>query len=67
MKKVWEKIARSFKEAEKFDRDYYRSMSRAERLADMQFLREICSKMKKGARYECGKRLQRVVRIIQQT
>lgn len=67
MKKIWVKIAGSFKEAERHDRDYYRAMSRSGRLNDMQFLREIFAKMKKGPKYECGKRLRRVVRIIQQT
>jgi len=66
MKKIWANVAKSFKEAEKFDRDYYFAMSRAQRLEDMQLLREMCGKIKKGPRYESGKRLQRVAKIIQQ-
>ena len=37
--------ANSFKEAERFDRKYYGSMSKIERLDTMQFLREIYHKI----------------------
>jgi hypothetical protein len=66
MKKIWMRVAHSFKEANNFDREYYLSMSPSERLADMQFLRESYLKFKKGAKYGKGRtRLRRVITIIQ--
>lgn len=76
MKKIWVNKARSFKEAEEFDIDYYFGMSRAERLADMQYIREIYFnkilphlKHKKDLYKELNngkgrKRLRRVITII---
>lgn len=65
-RKIWIRKMSSFAEAEKFDADYYRAMSRNERLETMQFLREVCGKIRKGKYNACGKRLRRVVRVIQQ-
>ena len=64
MKKIWVNKANSFKEAERFDKKYYRSMSKMERLDTMQFLREIYHKMK-GPKNAVGKRLRRIIKIIQ--
>lgn len=65
MKKIWVNKARSFKEAERFDEKYYLSMSAAERLGAMQFLREIYRSIKKGARNAGRAGLQRVIKVIQ--
>ena len=65
MKKFWVNKASSFKQAERFDKYYYQSMSTKERLETVQFLRENF-KIKKGRKDEGRKGLRRVVRIIQQ-
>lgn len=66
MKKVWIKKTKSFKAAAQFDIDYYLSMSPSERLDTMQLLREMVSKIKKGLKYERGRKgLRRVIKIIQ--
>ena len=65
MRKIWARKARSYKEAEENDRDYYSAMSRMQRLETIQFLREVYYKIK-GMSGEGRKRLRRVVRIIQQ-
>lgn len=64
MKKIWAHMAKSFKEAEEFDRRYYASMSRRERLNDMQLLREIYYNIKKGSKNAGRRRLQRVIKVI---
>lgn len=64
MKKIWVNKARLFKDAEKFDRNYYAAMSKTEKLETMQFLREIYSKIK-GLKNEGRKRLRRVIKVIQ--
>ena len=64
MKKIWVNKANSFEEAGKFDKKYYRSMSKIEKLDTMQFLREIYHKMK-GSKNAVGKRLRRIIKIIQ--
>ena len=64
MKKIWVNKARSFKDAEKFDSNYYAAMSRTERLETMQFLRETYHKIK-NLKNESRKRLRRVVKVIQ--
>lgn len=63
MKKIWIDKARSFKEAEKFDQNYYFKMSSSERLETIQFLREAYFKMKKK-RHEGRTRLRRALKII---
>ncbi len=62
MKKVWVHKAKSFEEAERFDREYYRSMSTRERVETIDWLRQVARKMK-GQRG--GTRLRRIARIVQ--
>ncbi|MFC2149119.1 hypothetical protein ACFLQ8_00285 [Candidatus Auribacterota bacterium] len=66
MKKIWINKEKSFRNAEKFDREYYLNMRPEERLETMQILREINIKMEKGPKRENRKRLRRSVKIIQQ-
>ena len=67
MKKIWVHKARSFKDAEEFDREYYMSLSASERLSDMQLLREIYLKIRKRhKKNENRKGLRRVITVIQQ-
>ena len=65
MKKLWLKIFRSSKEAEKADLDYYSKMSHSEKWDTMQFIRETYLNFR-GRRYENGKGLRRVYKIIKQ-
>ncbi len=65
MKKIWINKAKTFKEAQDFDRNYYYKMSSSERLEIMQFLRNIYSKFEENINNESRKRLRRVVKIIQ--
>jgi len=65
MKKVWIHHAKSFDEAEAFDRGYYRSMTPEERLDTMQQLRESYFKLNKEYAANAGAtRLRRHVTII---
>jgi len=64
MKKIWVNKAASFKEAEKFDEEYYRAMSEIERLEIVQFLRETHYKLD-GGKNEDRKGLRGFVKIIQ--
>jgi len=66
MKKVWIKKSFSFREADNFDRSYYRKMSPQERLEIMQFLREVYYKLRGNLKNESGKGLRRVIRVIPQ-
>ena len=66
MKKIWIKKFPSFREADRFDRNYYRSMSAMERLENMQFLREIYYKLRSSFKNEGRERLRRVIRVIPQ-
>ncbi|MBU4377297.1 MAG: hypothetical protein KKD29_07515 [Candidatus Omnitrophica bacterium] len=65
MKKIWINKASSFRDAERFDRDYYLAMGASKRLEEMQLLREIYYKIKKRGSYEGRKRFRRVIKIIQ--
>lgn len=65
MSKIWINRAMSFKEARAFDTRYYRSMSRAQRLETVQFLRERHRKFSEE-KNEDRKRLRGFVKIIQQ-
>jgi hypothetical protein len=65
MKKRWINRAKSFRDAEKFDEEYYAKMTGKERLEILQFLRE--SYKFKQKKHEGRKRLRRSIRIIQQT
>ena len=62
MKKVWVHKAKSFEEAERFDRRYYREMSAKERVETVDLLRRMTRKFGK---IHGGKRLRRVIRIVQ--
>ncbi len=64
--KIWINIASSFKQAEKFDRDYYEQMSPSDRLEIMQFLRLSYDKINRRLKNAGGKRLRTVAKIIQQ-
>ncbi len=67
MKEVWIHKANSFREADEFERDYYRAMSAEERLETMQFLREIYHKIEGTAKSgnESRKGLRRVITVVQ--
>ncbi len=64
-KTIWLNKANSFKEAQKFDAAYYRRLSAKERIEAIQVLREAPFKSTGMSIGENGKRLQRVVRIIE--
>ena len=69
IKKKFIHIARGFKEAEEFDRNYYAQMTPEERLNIVQELREIFPEFsqnnRKGSKKHAHrKRLQRVVKIV---
>lgn len=68
MKKIWVHKAKSFKDADEFDRKYYLKMSSQERLDIMQQLRRMYYKFSKGQKTKYGHRigLRRVVRIVEQ-
>ena len=65
MKKIWVNKTNSFKNAEKFDYDYYLNMTTSKRLETMQLLREIYPKIKKGYKSENREGLRRVIKVIQ--
>jgi hypothetical protein len=65
-RKIWVQKSNSFKEAQDFDDFYYLSMTPAERLETVQFLREEQGKLKKDKIHEGGKRLRRVFKLIKQ-
>ena len=67
MKKIWINKPNSFREAEKFDADYYLGMSPAERLETVQLLREEYSRLRGksgGSRNENSKGLRKVFRVV---
>jgi hypothetical protein len=49
-KKGWVNIAKSFSAAEKFDVEYYKRLTPAQRLDKIQFLREQCFRINKERR-----------------
>jgi hypothetical protein len=57
--KIWVNKANSFRSGERFDEEYYLSMSRSERLEIVQYLREMVFKIKKEGKGESRKRLRR--------
>ena len=68
MKKIWIHKPGSFREAEKFEVDYYLAMTPSERLGTVQLLREEYFKIRgktRGAKGGNSERLRRVVRVIQ--
>ena len=66
MKKIWINKAKSFKDAEQFDIEYYSGMSNKERLETVQFLREIYYKFNRKNNNENRKKLRRTIRFIKQ-
>ena len=64
--KIWVHKSNSYKEAQEFDDAYYLSMTPAERLETIQFLREEHWKQNKDKDHESGKRLRRVFKLIKQ-
>lgn len=64
--KTWIHKAASFADAETFERDYYAKMSPGERLAVVQYLREERMRTGKRCVHEGGKRLRRVLAIVEQ-
>ena len=67
MKKIWANKADSFKDAEKFDENYYLQMTNTQRLETVQFLREIHFKMQGKTQNESREGLRRFIKIIKQT
>jgi hypothetical protein len=63
-KEIWFNKSNSFKEAQEFDDAYYLSMTPAERLETVQFLREEHEKLNKDKNHEGGIRLRRVLKFI---
>ena len=63
MKKVWLHKANSFEDAERFDKRYYQTMSPAERVETVDWLRLVGRKFAKVIRG--GTRLRRIITIIQ--
>ena len=63
--KIWVKKTSSFSEAQDQDMQYYLNMSAQERLETVQFLREQYFKFNGIIPYESGKRLRRIVRVVQ--
>ena len=61
-KRIWVHKARSFEEAERFERRYYLAMSAKERVETVDWLRQVARKWKKG---NGGTRLRRVITIVQ--
>jgi hypothetical protein len=65
-KAIWINKARSFQEAERFDRSYYVQLSHDQRIEIMQELREEYFESTGLLTDENGKRLRRVLRVIKQ-
>ena len=63
--KIWVKKSNSFAGAQQYDDVYYLSLSSKERLETVQFLREEYKKLNKDKNYESGKRLRRVLKLIE--
>ena len=67
MRKIWVNKANSFSDAEKFERSYYSKMLPSEKLDTIQWLREEYFRSHKmGGSDAGGKRLRRVLKIIEQ-
>ncbi|MBI1992645.1 MAG: hypothetical protein HYY59_06280 [Candidatus Omnitrophica bacterium] len=66
MKKIWVRKAKSFREAERFDRQYYEMFSPNERVETVDWLRRIARKIGKiGKVGHGGTRLRRVIGVVQ--
>ena len=66
MKKIWVNKAESFDAAERFEKKYYKSLSAAERLEAVQFIRETYFESSGIILGENGKRLRRVLSVVEQ-
>ena len=66
-KKIWINKPDTFSVAEKFDHEYYRTLTASQRLDEMQFLREQYFKMDKEAEDAHRKGLRRTIKVIKQT
>ena len=64
-KKIWIRKFHSYSKAGRHDDAYYLSLSPAERLETVQFLREEYVKFQKGTHHESGKGLRRVFKLIE--
>ena len=63
MKRIWVHKAKSFEDAERFERRYYRAMSARERVETVDWLRQVARKFKKIGNGRT--RLRRVITIVQ--
>lgn len=63
--RIWIRKASSHREAGEFERRYYSRMTREERIGLVQELRESYFKISGRAKNESGKRLRRVVKVVQ--
>jgi hypothetical protein len=66
-RKIWTNKSSSFKEAERFENSYYSGMSGTERVEAVQLLREAHFRSAGLNLDENGKRLRRVIRVVEQT
>ncbi len=66
MKIIWVNKADSFAAADRFDRQYYNSMTAAQRVETVQFLREAHFGASGVVPDENGKRLRRVLSVVEQ-
>jgi len=62
--KWWIRKAKSFKEAEEFDDEYYRRMPPEDRLSDMQLCRQMYFKLKHINIDEVRKGLRRFYKVV---
>ena len=65
-REIWINKANSFEEAQEFDTAYYLNLSSSERVETVQILREAHFKSTGLFGSENGKRLRRVLRVVQQ-
>ena len=63
--RIWIRKAVSYKEAREFEKKYYSRMTREDRVGIVQELRESYFKMSGKTKDESGKRLRRVIKIVQ--
>jgi hypothetical protein len=65
VERIWVNKAKTFEEAAAFDRDYYQRLSPEERLDTVQMLREMHFDQSGMTIGEDGKRLRRVLGVVQ--
>ena len=66
MERAWIHKVKSFREANKFDFDYYANMSPSKRLETVQYLRETWLRFGRNKHGNSRKGLRRVFKIIKQ-